>query len=220
MISIFEWNQTFRRLTVQRCTMSSLAAGVLLFSFTTLMLSGCWKSSPPGADPVSAGHNGTGTESASVPANTAADKDEETAAGDDTDSPTDTDRLGDTAEGTDDEAPGEPDRCGVASAEWLCPTFWAETFVCVSSVASCMEAGGIVPELYLCGDDEGGGICCDHRPVEEGLFPCPEDAPGVSCELFWECRPEGGTRLFNEYYCSGDNTVCCESAPADEPPDR
>jgi hypothetical protein len=120
----------------------------------------------------------------------------------DTDTDTDVDSDGD------EDSDSTP---AVTNAGWPCPTTWS-SYSCTTR-DECEAWGGRIPGEYTCTE---GGICCDTTPVvEEGGEACPEHLENVSCEFSWECWKAGGELLYEDYYCTGDNTMCCRSVPAD-----
>jgi hypothetical protein len=116
-----------------------------------------------------------------------------------------------------DTEPFEPQDESLPSA-WPCPTVW-DAYRCVASHAECDALEGQVSSDYTC-DEEAGSLCCNSTPIiVEGPYPCPESEPGISCQFSWECYKAGGELLYENFYCTGDNALCCGSDTLDQASD-
>jgi hypothetical protein len=99
---------------------------------------------------------------------------------------------------------------------WPCPVEnWSEYYACVSSEDACDGMGGVTSDNYVCEEGSGGTICCDMTiQIVEGTDPCPVEEEGISCQASWECYKATmsvDNLLYEDYFCEGDNQLCCDS---------
>jgi hypothetical protein len=123
-------------------------------------------------------------------------------------------------DGTDE---GDGTDTAIIVSTWPCPEeSWPENYKCLSSAGECDGLGGVVSDSYIC-EGSGGAICCDMTPlIIVGDEPCPEDQPGISCQISWECYKISmslDNLLYEDYFCEGDNNICCLEAPDGGVPD-